>query len=666
MSSETESLRKKVATLTVINGALQKENDDLRAARDDAGGASSSRGGNDASADASAVVAQVEAECEARLREADETIDELRRELTEIAKGGDAAQSANRDKTVKLREAKNEIAALRRRVSELEGNERRLNSQLRDAEADATRAAKAAENNSRTADGIREELGASQADANREIQSLRRRLNEREQTAEKTIANLRETLENERSDATAKEAKRARSQVASAETRAAIAEAESAKLSRELATARETAQSREESLRQELRAAEDTARTLEATLSEQRHAGGFAREVAGAVATVTRELERERTSRRLAEDEHADRVRERDATIARLGDDIARLRDELRDARSAVSRAEAARDERREAADEFDRRRSEAESARTVAEARAAEAVAVVTARAEKAERERVASGEKCAVLSAELVALEETLARAELEAIRARRDADDAKKELEERIRTKTGADDEGTPSAPPRHPAIAPRVVANPDPPSERPPDAPPPPSVGGFDVAALVEANKANFANDFDVETANWLTSKEKRLIAAERRTQAALRSKLAEAEAKATALTKRVEELETRLEDAEVAGSNSGGDGGEGAKKRLKELRDALREERDAAESLSARHETLLEVLGEKEEEADRLARAVAALRGAGRESHTAFRSALERQLEDVEVAGSSPGKIAGRVFVSKDVDEPLDD
>ena len=123
---------------------------------------------------------------------------------------------------------------------------------------------------------------------------------------------------------------------------------------------------------------------------------------------------------------------------------------------------------------------------------------------------------------------------------------------------------------------------------------------------------------------------------------------------------------MEELETRLEDAEVAGSNSGGDGGEGAKKRLKELRDALREERDAAESLSARHETLLEVLGEKEEEADRLARAVAALRGAGRESHTAFRSALERQLEDVEVAGSSPGKIAGRVFVSKDVDEPLDD
>lgn len=91
-----------------------------------------------------------------------------------------------------------------------------------------------------------------------------------------------------------------------------------------------------------------------------------------------------------------------------------------------------------------------------------------------------------------------------------------------------------------------------------------------------------------------------------------------------------------------------------------------MRDALREERDAAESLTARHETLLEVLGEKEEEADRLARAVAALRGAGRESHAAFRSALERQLEDAEVAGSSPGKIAGRVFVSKDVDEPLED
>ena len=199
--------------------------------------------------------------------------------------------------------------------------------------------------------------------------------------------------------------------------------------------------------------------------------------------------------------------------------------------------------------------------------------------------------------------------------------------------------------------------------EPSNETPPNAPPP-SVGGFDVAALVKANKANFANDFDVETANWLTSKEKRLIAAERRTQAALRSKLAEAEAKAAALTERVEELETRVEDAEAAGSNSVGDGGEGAKKRLKELRDALREERDAAESLSARHETLLEVLGEKEEEADRLAGRLPRS-GAGR-SRTRRSGALERQLEDTEVAGSSPGKIAGRVFVSKDVDEPLDD
>ena len=86
------------------------------------------------------------------------------RELTEIAKGGDAAQSANRDKTAKLREAKNEIAALRRRVSELEGNERRLNSQPCDAEADAT-----PPKPRRTTAGRRtaRESWASQADANR-------------------------------------------------------------------------------------------------------------------------------------------------------------------------------------------------------------------------------------------------------------------------------------------------------------------------------------------------------------------------------------------------------------------------------------------------------------------------------------------------------------------
>ena len=118
MSGETESLRKKVATLTVINGALQKENDDLRAA------ASTHHAGanNNDDGDASSIVAQVEAECEARLREADAQIDELRRELTTIAKGGDAAQSSARDKTVKLQEAKNEISAVKRKVAELDGN----------------------------------------------------------------------------------------------------------------------------------------------------------------------------------------------------------------------------------------------------------------------------------------------------------------------------------------------------------------------------------------------------------------------------------------------------------------------------------------------------------------------------------------------------------------
>jgi len=135
MSGETESLRKKVATLTVINGALQKENDDLRSAAsqhapDGKGGANNNDDG-----DASSIVAQVEAECEARLREADAQIDSLRRELETIAKGGDAAQSSARDKTVKLQEAKNEISAVKRKVAELEGNERRLRSQLRDAKA---------------------------------------------------------------------------------------------------------------------------------------------------------------------------------------------------------------------------------------------------------------------------------------------------------------------------------------------------------------------------------------------------------------------------------------------------------------------------------------------------------------------------------------------------
>ena len=104
--------------------------------------------------------------------------------------------------------------------------------------------------------------------------NLAKRLNERNRRR-KTIANLRETLENERSDATAKEAKRARSQVASAETRAAIAEAESAKLS-ELATAGNRAVARGIAQARAPRRRGHRA-NVEATLSEQRHVGGFAR-----------------------------------------------------------------------------------------------------------------------------------------------------------------------------------------------------------------------------------------------------------------------------------------------------------------------------------------------------------------------------------------------------
>ena len=185
-----------------------------------------------------------------------------------------------------------------------------------------------------------------------------------------------------------------------------------------------------------------------------------------------------------------------------------------------------------------------------------------------------------------------------------------------------------------------------------------------VGGFSVDALVAANKADFAKRLDVGAATWLTAKEKRLIAVERETQAALRTELARSEAKCAELAKNVEELTARLIDAETVGSSSnGGSGDGGSLKRLKELRDSLIAERAAGDALRAEHEILLEVLGEKEETAERLARAVSALRNEGRESHSAFRSALE---VNTEVLGSIPGKVVGRAFVSKDVDEPLDD
>ena len=675
MSGETESLRKKVATLTVINGALQKENDDLRSAAsqhapDGKGGANNNDDG-----DASSIVAQVEAECEARLREADAQIDELRRELATIAKGGDAAQSSARDKTVKLQEAKNEISAVKRKVAELEGNERRLRSQLRDAEADAERAAKAAENNRATADGMREELGAAQSDANREIANLRRRLVEQEQTARKEIDALRESLENKRTDATAKEMKRAKSQVASAETKAAIAEAECAKLSAELAHLESTSQTQREALRNEIRAAEDTVRGLEATLSEQRHAGGFAEEVGEAVAAVTRELERERRERKKDAAEATARTKEAHARHEQLAAENTAVQRDLREAESRVSRAEAAREEMRRLTDEAvagaeaaTKKSLEAEAAMTEAKTRAGE-------RLRTTELALESSREKTSVLKAELVRLEETLAKAELEAIRLRREAkataEDAKIRKPERQSERDPGD------APPEPPAVhnkadtgvsssegtstsAEREPSN----AAEPEGNKPRGGVGGFSVDALVAANKADFAKRLDIGAATWLTAKEKRLIAVERETQTALRTELARSEAKCAELAKNVEELTARLIDAETVGSSSGGgDGDGGSLKRLKELRDSLIAERVAGDALRAEHEILLEVLGEKEETAERLARAVSALRNEGRESHSAFRSALE---VNTEVLRSIPGKVVGRAFVSKDVDEPLDD
>ena len=672
MSVETESLRKKVATLTVINGALQKENDDLRAA------ASQHHAGanNNDDGDASSIVAQVEAECEARLREADAQIDELRRELATIAKGGDAAQSSARDKTVKLQEAKNEISAVKRKVAELEGNERRLRSQLRDAEADAERAAKASENNRATADGMREELGAAQSDANREIANLRRRLLEQEQTARKEIDALRESLENKRTDATAKEMKRAKSQVASAETKAAIAEAECAKLSAELAHLESTSQTQREALRNEIRAAEDTVRGLEATLSEQRHAGGFAEEVGEAVAAVTRELERERRERKKDAAEATARTKEAHARHEQLAAENTAVQRDLREAESRVSRAEAAREEMRRLTDEAVAGAEAATKKSLEAERSEREAKTRMNERLQTTELALESSREKTSVLKAGLVRLEETLAKAELEAIRLRREAkataEDAKMERKPEERSERPIGD-----APPEPPAVRNKAdtgVSSREGTStstERKPSNAAEPEgnkprggVGGFSVDALVAANKADFAKRLDVGAATWLTAKEKKLIAVERETQAALRTELARSEAKCAELAKEVEELTARLIDAETVGSSSNdGDGDGGSLKRLKELRDSLITERAAGDALRAEHEILLEVLGEKEETAERLARAVSALRNEGRESHSAFRSALE---VNTEVLGSIPGKVVGRAFVSKDVDEPLDD
>ena len=348
----------------------------------------------------------------------------------------------------------------------------------------------------------------------------------------------------------------------------------------------------------------------------------------------------------------------------------------MREAESRVSRAEAAREEMRRLTDEAVAGAEAATKKSLEAEQSAREAKTRMNERLQTTELALESSREKTSVLKAELVRLEETLAKAELEAIRLRREAkataEDAKKGRKPEERSERPIGD-----APPEPPAVhnkadtgvssregtstsAEREPSN----AAEPEGNKPRGGVGGFSVDALVAANKADFAKRLDVGAATWLTAKEKRLIAVERETQAALRTELARSEAKCAELAKNVEELTARLIDAETVGSSSnGGSGDGGSLKRLKELRDSLIAERAAGDALRAEHEILLEVLGEKEETAERLARAVSALRNEGRESHSAFRSALE---VNTEVLGSIPGKVVGRAFVSKDVDEPLDD
>jgi septal ring factor EnvC (AmiA/AmiB activator) len=348
----------------------------------------------------------------------------------------------------------------------------------------------------------------------------------------------------------------------------------------------------------------------------------------------------------------------------------------LREAESRVSRAEAAREEMRRLTDEAVAGAEAAKKKSLEAERSEREAKTRMNERLQTTELALESSREKTSVLKAELVRLEETLAKAELEAIRLRREAkataEDAKMERKPEGRSERPIGD--APSEPPAVRNKADTGVSSREGTStstERKPSNAAEPEgnkprggVGGFSVDALVAANKADFAKRLDVGAATWLTAKEKKLIAVERETQAALRTELARSEAKCAELAKEVEELTARLIDAETVGSSSNdGDGDGGSLKRLKELRDSLITERAAGDALRAEHEILLEVLGEKEETAERLARAVSALRNEGRESHSAFRSALE---VNTEVLGSIPGKVVGRAFVSKDVDEPLDD
>ena len=653
-SSEVDSLKKKIATLTVINGALQKENDALQA---------SAREGRGGSVDEEALQ-ELEEAFAARLAEADDTIaalkserDDLRAELDSSARGGDANAALAREKEARLLEYKNELEASSRKNGELEGTVRKLQLTVKDFKQENERmtnrmrlhdetAAEAA----RSAAGREEKLKA-------EIGSLRQRLAADNKAADDEVLDLRQKLA--AAAARAQDALGAQAQkvLDAAEARAVAAEADAAQLRINISETEAASAAREDALRAETAAVTAELRALQRAGADAKydddegsggteHISALARQMEAAVSSA-------RAERSAAEAKEAELVER--ANAARRETEAATSA--VRDANARAIKAEATVRALRE---QLSEQLSEAAECRRKFEAEAGRADSA-TAEAEAARRERDEAMSMRETLEWQLQVARETEARLTVELSHANKAVANMREALEEAAAATSGVEEsssgvgkaakstsgkgrersEESSSSASAAAADTPATTGLPPGSSQNET-----PSVetglgggGGFSVDALLHAQSRDESSTGSMP---WLTKKEQQLVTAERAAAAkreaaaasvaradaikATASKLEAIEAEAAALRARAADAERRAETAQAAArlaeeaaasakaasvaTEPDGTAAPSASA-LQRLRGDLDTTRGEYERLMRDHEMLLEVLGEKTERVEQL-------------------------------------------------------
>ena len=639
-AAEVDALRKKVATLSAINGALRDENDELRRAVEEA-----SPTGGTAGSDA-----------ERRLADAEEAIASLTRQRDELEallldRSEDDSQASSRLADAKRRanDREKELERSAREIGALQGERRKLELASADARRERDVAEQKLARAEETARFARERSDADARDAEALIEDLRRRLTRSERDAKAERVALLTQLEAAQTATAAALGEEAQTAVADAEARAAKAERDAAAARAAAAAAEAAAAEAADAAAMEIRGAESRARDAVASgeaLDEAvasaveetaRAAERYRREAARAREALAAECERSAA----LEKELADDRRERSGTIEELTRKVQQASIERQAALGAV------RD-----------RASAAEADATRAEAKVVELTETTTSllrKLEAMETENAARESKATALVFEIDALRAELEDTRSSAERLARERDRAREEKaeaevkargkaeaaneNETVERRTSNDVDGSrEKEKERQAQLAGFAAARGLDVTRNDVRG----AFGGFDVTELIRGNSSGGSNRvfFPGGSLNAndsaMTARERRLVSAEReRWTETLRLAVRDVELESAEVVEkqnaeladareRAESAESAL--ADLAVSTNDGDldvEGDVGKKNanaafqsiLARYRSEARDAIDARAALLVEHETLLEVLGEKTELIDGLEKAL---------------------------------------------------